>query len=279
MTIKSLSQKYVIHLSFNGSNFYGWQVQQRSVSVQQLLNNALNILLKEDIQTTGAGRTDKGVHASYFIAHFESVSDLPVTDSNFIFRLNRILPNDICIHNIVKVRDDFHARYSAIKRTYHYLISRKKTCFFNGLSLHIYGKLDIQSMKTAAGMLSQYIDFTSFSRLHGNAKTNNCKIFESEWYEENEFLIFRICADRFLRNMVRALAGTMLDIGKGKIDVNDFKKIIEIKNRSAAGKSADAKGLFLTGIVYPEEFGIPEPINKFPEFLFMSSLRKVEIDL
>ena len=267
MNPSPLPHKYILLLSFKGTNYYGWQIQPKSISVQSVLNKAISTLLREDINTCGAGRTDKGVHASFFVAHFESSSGLLDKDQTFVFKLNRILPKDISIHSISKTRDDFHARYSATARTYHYLIAKNKTCFLDEFSSYIYGDLDIHSMNQAAEMLKEYNDFTSFSRLHGSAKTNICKVSESVWFEKNGFLIYKITADRFLRNMVRALVGTMLDVGTGKINISGFRNIIEKKDRSSAGTSAEAKGLFLTGIAYPEEFGIIEAWNEFPGFL------------
>ncbi len=265
--MQTVTSKYLLHLSFKGTNYYGWQIQPKSVSVQQVLNYALKTLLREDVNTCGAGRTDKGVHASFFIAHFDTSSTIQENDPDLVFRLNRLLPQDIRIHGIQKVPDDFHARFSATERTYHYVIAREKTCFLNEFSSYVYGTLDVQDMILASGILKEYDDFTSFARLHGNAKTNICHIIESEWNEKNGFLVYRISADRFLRNMVRAIVGTLLEVGRGKMTIPCFREVIESRDRSSAGKSADAKGLFLTGISYPEEFNVPAAVNGFPEFI------------
>lgn len=261
--------KYILTFSYKGTNYSGWQLQPKSLSVQSVINQSLQLLLKEDIITYGAGRTDKGVHASFFTAHFTSYNEMPEKDENFLFRLNRILPKDIFVYSVKKTLNNFHARYSAISRTYQYIVARKKTCFFNEFSTYIYGELDIESMNKAAMILKEYDDFTSFARLYGSPGTNICKIIESEWTEINGFLIYKITANRFLRNMVRAIAGTMLEIGTGKRDIQEFRDVIEKKDRSAAGKSADAKGLFLTDITYPEEFGIEKIRQDFPGFLII----------
>lgn len=259
--------KYILNFSFKGTEYYGWQLQPKSLSVQSVLNNALQLLMKEEVITCGAGRTDKGVHASFFIAHFCSAGELPDKDKNFIFRLNRILPKDIYVRSIQKTTNCFHARYSAIDRTYQYIVARTKSCFMKDFSTYIYGDLDLGSMQKAASILKEYNDFTSFARLHGSTGTNLCEITRSEWIEIDDYLIYKVTANRFLRNMVRSIAGTMLEIGIGKRKAEELRVIIEKKDRSFAGKSAEAKGLFLTGISYPEEYGIKVPKQEFPYFL------------
>jgi tRNA pseudouridine38-40 synthase len=192
------------------------------------------------------------VHASYFCLHFDSeIPDLEER-KNFIFRLNGILPKDISVTSIRKVLPDAHARFSALSRTYEYHISRVKDPFLEDYSWYIYGEMDIELMNQASLMLLEQSDFTSFSRLHSDNKTNICKIFSAGWKEEHDSLIFTIKADRFLRNMVRAIVGTMADLGKNKIRLADFQAIMDAKDRCRAGKSAPAKGLFLTHIAYPE---------------------------
>lgn len=240
-------------MAYKGTSFHGWQVQPDSKTVQQILEESLSLILGEKIETTGAGRTDTGVHAAYFCAHFDSESDDLISRKNLLFRLNKFLPEDISVKNIRKVHPEAHARFSAISRTYKYFITRAKDPFTNESAWYLYGDLDIPGMNTACNILLRHIDFTSFSRLHTDVKTNNCRIMEAGWEENGTRLIFTIRADRFLRNMVRAIVGTMVEIGKGKISPGQFEEIIKAKDRGRAGKSAPAQGLFLYGIEYPEE--------------------------
>lgn len=248
-----LKIRYFIQLSYVGTNYSGWQIQPNGISVQQVLNEKFSIKLGVPIELFGAGRTDAGVHAEYFIAHFDCSIDIKLS---FVDEINRFLPNDIVIHNIKKVNSDAHARFSAISRTYKYNISRTKNPFLFDFSHFYQGKLDVQNMNKAASCLLDIIDFTSFSKLHGNNKTNICKVIQAIWKDENNLLVFTITSDRFLRNMVRAIVGTLLDVGKGKLTVEEFKEIIVRKNRQKASSSAPAKGLFLTEIKYPEEIFI-----------------------
>jgi tRNA pseudouridine38-40 synthase len=224
--------------------------------VQEKVNQALSLLLGEDILTTGAGRTDTGVHAQMFCFHFDSTNEDLASDNNLVFRLNGFLPDDICITYIRKVIPEANARFSAISRTYKYYITMKKDPFNMELSWFLYGSLDIAAMNYAADILLRHTDFTSFSKLHSGNKTNFCRIYHARWEESYNSIIFTIRADRFLRNMVRAIVGTMVDIGHGKITAVDFENIIIAKNRSLAGMSAPAKGLFLTEIEYPEQIFI-----------------------
>ena len=248
--------RFFIFLSYRGTNFHGWQIQPNALTIQQTLDSALSLAVGEKITTTGAGRTDAGVHAVVFCAHFDSDKPEIDTDKKLLFRLNRLLPEDIAINNIRKVIPDANARYSAVSRTYKYYISRKKDPFFESSSWYIYGHLDIKAMNDACNILLKKSDFTSFSKLHSDAKTNICRIYSAEWTETDDRLVFTIKADRFLRNMVRAIVGTMVEIGSGKTDLEGFEGIINGKNRCLAGKSAPAKGLFLTDIEYPMEIFI-----------------------
>lgn len=245
--------RYFLQLSFIGTNYHGWQIQPNAVSVQSMVNTALTTLLKKEMETVGAGRTDTGVHASFFMAHFDS--DESFTDKNvkdkFIRSLNAILPYDIAITDMYEVNPEAHARYSAIKRTYEYHIITEKDPFMSDQAWYISKMPDLHQMNQCAALLLNYCDFTSFSRLHSNSKTNLCKIYEAFWAADQGRLLFRITADRFLRNMVRAIVGTMIEVGKGKINSNDFVRIIENKSRNSAGASAPAKGLVLTSIEYP----------------------------
>lgn len=245
--------RYFIFISFKGTYYHGWQTQPIAVTVQKMLNEVLSLILGERILTTGAGRTDTGVHARIFCAHFDSLNSGIVNDRNLLFRLNRFLPPDISVKEIRKVTNDANARYSAISRTYKYYISQVKDPFGDACSWYIYGDLDIGLLNRAASVLLNHTDFTSFSRLHSGSKTNLCKIYMAEWRREGNGLVFTIKADRFLRNMVRALVGTLVETGRGRITPEEFEKILLTKNRSAAGVSAPAKGLFLTDIEYPEE--------------------------
>ncbi len=221
-----------------------------------ILDEALSVVLKEKISTTGAGRTDTGVHAMVFCAHFDSVSPELSAKKNLVHRLNSFLPNDISVRSLRKVIPDASARYSAISRTYKYFISRIKDPFFDHSSWYLYGEIDLSAMNDACEFLYNHSDFTSFSRLHSGAKTNICRIYKACWEEVDNRMIFTIRADRFLRNMVRAIVGTMVEIGAGKIKPENINEIILAKDRSKAGKSAPAKGLFLTDIEYSDEIFI-----------------------
>ncbi|HPA87082.1 MAG TPA: tRNA pseudouridine(38-40) synthase TruA [Bacteroidales bacterium] len=243
--------RYFIFISFKGTYYHGWQLQPNSKSVQETLGEALSLILGEQIAVTGAGRTDAGVHARMFCAHFDcSRCDL-AQENNIIFRLNRFLPGDISVTVIRKVRPDAHARFSAISRTYEYHISLEKDPFTEESSWYIHGMIDTGLMNTAAGKLLLHDDFTSFSKLHSGNKNNICSVYEASWTEAGKTLIFRIRANRFLRNMVRAITGTLIDVGRGKITPEEFEKIILSRDRSRAGMSAPARGLFLTDIEYP----------------------------
>ncbi len=245
--------RYFIYISYKGTSYHGWQVQPNSPTVQQILDESMSVVLNEKISTIGAGRTDTGVHALIFCAHFDSNSSSLDTDNKLIFRLNCYLPEDISVSSIRKVHPDANARYSAISRTYKYYISRTKDPFFNNSSWYLHGELDISKMNEACNILLNHSDFTSFSKLHSGAKTNICRIYKANWEEQENRVVFTIRADRFLRNMVRAIVGTMTDLGMGKITIEKFEDIILQKDRCKAGKSAPARGLFLTDIEYPEE--------------------------
>ena len=248
-----MKTRYFIFISYKGTSYHGWQMQPNSVTVQQILEESLSVVLNEKISTIGAGRTDTGVHATFFCAHFESISPDLMESWNLVFRLNQYLPSDISVNSIKKVVPDANARYSAVSRTYKYYISKVKDPFFDNSSWYLHGKIDIPAMNEACKMLYNHSDFTSFSRLHSGTKSNICKIYNTGWEESDNRLIFTIKADRFLRNMVRAIVGTMVDIGFGKLNLREFEEIILTRDRCKAGKSAPAKGLFLVDIEYPEE--------------------------
>lgn len=219
--------------------------------MQKTLEEALGTILEEKIETTGAGRTDTGVHAQFFCAHFDSFHEDLHNRKNLLFRINKYLPKDIAVSEIRKVTPEAHARFSALSRTYKYYITRAKDPFANSSSWFVYGDLDQDKMNDACRILFRHSDFTSFSKLHTDVKTNNCRIYQAEWSSEGSMLIFTIKADRFLRNMVRAIVGTMVAVGQGKLDPAGFEKVILERDRCKAGKSAPATGLFLTGIEYP----------------------------
>lgn len=226
-------------------------MQPNSVTVQKILDNALSTVLGEKIITTGAGRTDTGVHALVFCAHFDSISGELTEKSDLVFRLNRFLPDDISVSYIRQVVPDANARYSAVSRTYKYYISRVKDPFFNGSSWFLHGEMNVDAMREACRILFSHSDFTSFSKLHSGSKTNICRIYDARWEIEGNRLVFTIKADRFLRNMVRAIVGTMVEIGFGKLTPEGFEEIIFSQDRCSAGTSAPAKGLFLSEIEYP----------------------------
>jgi tRNA pseudouridine38-40 synthase len=247
-----LPYRYFIHLSFKGTHYHGWQVQPGVATVQEVLEQKLSLLLQEKINTTGAGRTDAGVHASSFYAHFDTCHDNLHHPQKFIHQLNCILPWDIAVHDIIAVHPAAHARFDALSRTYFYRIAQVKDPFHLEFSTFFSKKVDIGKMNQAAVILKEYTDFTSFSKLHTDVKTNNCKIYHAEWIQQGTELHFTISADRFLRNMVRAIVGTLLIIGQGKMEVERIRDIIEGKNRSKAGNSVDSNGLHLIKIDYPE---------------------------
>lgn len=245
--------RYFLHLAYNGKNFHGWQIQNNAITVQQVLNETLRLFFKTTIELTGAGRTDTGVHAKDFYAHFDLPTNLNNEDiPNIVHKLNGFLKQDIAIYDIIHVKDEAHARFDAISRTYNYYINTKKDIFNFDYSFSIYRSLDVDAMNEAAQLLFDYTDFSCFSKSNTQTKTNNCKIIKAFWEQNNERLVFTITADRFLRNMVRAIVGTLLEIGFHKINNEDFMRIIENKNRSDAGYSVPAKALFLSKIVYPE---------------------------
>ena len=248
--------RYFIFLSFKGTYYHGWQLQPNAITVQKILEESLSTILGENIATTGAGRTDTGVHASFFCAHFDSQKQDLADNKKLIFRLNRLLPGDISITAIKKVVPESHARFSAKSRTYKYFISRIKDPFTDESSWYLNYSLDIGLMNKACTIMMEYKDFTSFCRLHSDNKTNICSIVSATWVEYENQLVFTIKADRFLRNMVRAIVGTMVDVGRGKLSLDGFRDIIIARDRCRAGKSAPARALFLTGIEYPDEIFI-----------------------
>ena len=240
--------RYFIELAYNGTNYHGWQYQPNAASVQETLNTALSTILKTTIDVVGAGRTDTGVHAKQMFAHFDVEIEIGIPF--YIHKLNSFLPKDIAIINLHKVSDEAHARFDATKRTYEYHINTKKNVFENESSWYHPSQLDIEAMNAATQLLFTHTDFECFSKVNTDVNTFNCKIVEAHWQQDGDKLIFTIAADRFLRNMVRAIVGTMINIGLGKISLKDFQTILESKDRSQAGFSVPAHGLYLTKIEY-----------------------------
>jgi tRNA pseudouridine38-40 synthase len=245
--------RYFIRLCYDGSQFHGWQRQPNGMSVQQALEDAMSMMLRVPVRLTGAGRTDTGVHAAQYFAHFDLDENLGEQEcSRLTFKLNSFLPPAIAIQSMEPVKIDLHARFSALSRTYKYYISKVKTPFRSAYTHYIYGDLDIGLMNAGAGMLLEVSDFTSFSKVDTDARTNICKVSRAIWEAEGEELVFTITANRFLRNMVRAIVGTLLDLGKHRITLEEFGHIIATKNRSDAGDSVPACGLHLFAIEYPQ---------------------------
>ncbi len=245
--------RYFVHMCYEGSAYCGWQIQPGLPTVQQTLDEALGILLKTDIRTMGAGRTDTGVHAKEFYAHFDGPAAAEMPDlQQLTYKLNKVLPHDIAIFEIIPVHARAHARYDAISRTYHYYICTRKDPFWQGRAWIFERKLNLEAMQQATSLLFSYEDFSSFSKSNTQVKTNLCQIMVAQWTREDHLLKFEIKANRFLRNMVRAITGTLVDVGLEKLSPEDFALIIESKDRNQAGYSAPGCGLYLSGIEYPK---------------------------
>jgi tRNA pseudouridine38-40 synthase len=240
--------RYFIKLAYNGTHYHGWQYQPNAASVQETMNKAFSVLLNTTINLMGAGRTDTGVHAKEMYAHFDF--DKSLDTPSLVHKLNSYLPKDIVIYDIIPVHDDAHTRFDATKRTYEYHINTFKDAFSQEQSWYFHQKLDIDMMNEAARILFNHTDFQCFSKVNTDVNTFDCSIFEAYWKQENGNLIFTISANRFLRNMVRAIVGTLVNIGLHKITLADFTAIIESKNRDKAGFSVPAHGLYLTKIEY-----------------------------
>ena len=246
--------RYFIKFSYNGKAYHGWQNQPNAISVQEVLEKALSTILKTKISTMGAGRTDAGVHAAQMFAHFDFKGD--ITSKDLVYRLNSFLPHDIAVSEVFQVDAEAHARFHALRRTYHYKISTSKNVFDYDFTYQVQLSLDLEAMNEACKILLEYKDFQCFSKSNTDVKTYNCDIKDAYWTKSSNQLIFTITADRFLRNMVRAIVGTMINIGLGKQKPEDLRKIITSKNRSEAGFSAPAHGLYLVEIEYPERIKI-----------------------
>ncbi len=245
-------QRYFIELAYDGTNYHGWQIQPNAISVQEVLNNALATILREQAETIGCGRTDTGVHARQLYAHFDSQSLVNSQQSlvKIVNSLNAVLPDDIAVKRILPVHADAHARFDAVSRSYEYHVHFEKDPFKINQSWQLRDKPDMALMNVAAKIIMEYIDFSSFSKSNTQTFTNNCKITRAEWVYSAHCLVFHISADRFLRNMVRAIVGTLMQIGKKEIAPEEVRAIIESKDRSNAGTSVPACGLYLTEVKY-----------------------------
>jgi tRNA pseudouridine38-40 synthase len=246
--------RYFIHLAYNGTPYHGWQIQPNATSVQETLNKAFSVLLQSEINLMGAGRTDTGVHAKEMYAHFDFEASIDIP--NLVHKLNSFLPKDIVIYDIIPFHNEAHTRFDATKRTYEYHIHQFKNPFLDELSWYFHQPLDIDLMNEAAQLLLNHTDFECFSKVNTDVNTFDCTIFEAYWtrasteHSENDQLVFTISANRFLRNMVRSIVGTLVNVGLHKITLDDFTKIIESKSREKAGFSVPAHGLYLTKINY-----------------------------
>lgn len=244
--------RYFIYLDYDGTNYHGWQIQPNGNSIQQTLMETLAVFLRREVEITGAGRTDAGVHARLMVAHFDW--DAPLDTQLLTDKLNRLLPHDISVHRVVEVHPTAHARFDATFRKYQYHVVTCKNPFRRGYAWRLFHKLDFQKMNEAARLLFEYQDFTSFSKLHTDVKTNNCRIMHARWEQmDTDEWVFTIQADRFLRNMVRAVVGTLVEVGRGKLSIDGFRQVIEARNRCSAGSSVPAHGLYLCDIGYPDE--------------------------
>ena len=247
-----MMQRYFIIFSYDGAAYHGWQVQPNARTVQQLLEEALATVVRTPVSVVGAGRTDSGVNAVNMVAHADIPASVDVAQLKY--KLNRILPPDISVSDIKPVKSDAHARFDAVSRRYCYYVSTVKSPFARRYSCRVPADIDFEAMNLAAAILPEYIDFTSFSKLHTDVKTNNCRVTRAEWRRLDEHhWVFEIEADRFLRNMVRAIVGTLLMVGRGKLTIDGFRRVIEQKERCAAGDSAVAEALFLVEVKYPKE--------------------------
>lgn len=251
--------RYFIYLSYDGTAYHGWQIQPHDMSVQQCFNESLTTLLRHKVEVTGAGRTDTGVHADVMVAHFDYGT--PIDCAQLKHKLNRILPRDIAVHNVVPVKNEAHARFSAKARTYHYFVYTEKSPFHRHYAARLFFTPDYELMNRACKILLSVNDFTSFSKLHTDAKTNICHVSNARWCQvEGDLWRFEIRADRFLRNMVRAIVGTLLEVGRGKLSLEEFAEVIARKNRCAAGESMPANALSLVDVEYPDELFLTENV-------------------
>lgn len=241
--------RYFIAFSYKGTHYHGWQIQPNAVTVQEKLLHGLQTIVDKSVDLMGAGRTDTGVHATQMYAHFDTENELDVV--KIVYKLNAFLPKDIAVQNLYLVHDEAHARFDATSRTYHYFIHQSKQPFLEESSYYFNQPLDFNLMNEAASLLLNYTDFQCFSKVHTDVNTFNCKITHAQWTQENNQWKFTITADRFLRNMVRAIVGTLINVGLHKLSLTQFTSIIDSKDRSKAGFSVPAHGLYLTQVNYP----------------------------
>lgn len=242
--------RYFVEFSYDGKAYHGWQRQPNAISVQQTLEEAMTTQLRTPIELAGAGRTDTGVHAKQMYAHFDT--DSPIDPEEQAQRLNAFLPGDIAVKKIFQVNDKAHARFDALNRTYEYWVVQHKDPFYKDWAHYIHLPLDVKAMNKAASLLLDHTNFECFSKSNTDVKTYICHLKKAQWKEDQGKLVFTITADRFLRNMVRAIVGTLLDVGLGKTSVENVNSIIKSKDRGEAGVSVPAKGLYLTKITYPK---------------------------
>ncbi len=244
--------RFFITLAYNGEKYVGWQVQPNGVSVQQMLEEALSTISRQPLKVVGAGRTDAGVHARAMVAHFDWEGE-PFSAEEWLYRLNNFLPRDIALSSIRAVQPDAHARFSALARIYAYYVTTCKDPFLHPFHYRLHYTPDIILMNRLGEVLKEYEDFTSFSKLHSDAKTNNCRVTRAEWEACGDGSYrFTVQADRFLRNMVRAIVGTLLEAGRGRLDERGFRRVIEARDRGAAGDSVPGNALFLEEVCYPD---------------------------
>jgi tRNA pseudouridine38-40 synthase len=249
--------RYFIHLAYAGTAYHGWQIQPNGVSVQQVLSEAASIALRENILVQGAGRTDTGVHATQFFAHFDSPKSFDKEElAKLCFSLNGLLPDDIAVYEIMRVHHDAHARFSATSRTYEYLITRRRDPFLINRAWYYKKVPHLHLLNAGAAIISSYDDFGCFSKSNTDVKTFRCRISLAHWEQQEHLLRFTITADRFLRNMVRAITGTLIDFGLGRISESELHQIIQSGDRRNAGMSVPAEGLYLSRITYPENIFI-----------------------
>ncbi|GAA0725168.1 tRNA pseudouridine(38-40) synthase TruA [Aquimarina litoralis] len=241
--------RYFLELSYKGTSYHGWQRQPNAISIQEVLESSLSLLLKAKIEIVGAGRTDAGVHAKQIMAHFDYENDIDV--DQLCYKLNSLLPKDIAIQKIYLVQEEVHARFDAMSRSYEYIITLEKDPFSINHAYYLKKDLDVDLMNKAAKLLLNYTNFKCFSKSKTDVKTYNCTITNAVWERNGSLLIFKITANRFLRNMVRAVVGTLVEIGEHKLNLEDLKEIIKSENRSEAGYSVPAHGLYLTKVAYP----------------------------
>ncbi|WP_424499124.1 tRNA pseudouridine(38-40) synthase TruA [Robiginitalea sp.] len=253
------SMRYFLQCSFFGKHYHGWQRQPTDLSVQEVLEDCLGKLLGSAVEIVGAGRTDAGVHARVMYAHFDWPEPLP---AELIHRLNAFLPGDIAVQQIFPVQPEAHARFDALSRTYQYFVVQQKDPFSEDTAFYQNRPLDFKLMNQAAAYLLEFEDFKAFSKSRTDVKTYLCNITHAQWQEEGTRWVFTITADRFLRNMVRAIVGTLLEVGKGNLGAKDVKTIIKSRDRSRAGASVPAKGLYLTGISYPKQIHLSDGKRK-----------------